>query len=207
MNWNDIDFSAIKNMVDSLSDEEKSRIQDMARQMMSQNALKKDEEGEEEKEVSLAERLGFEESLFVDLPGKMQDALEAADDMEDYYEDDPEADFSAAALFYAKALLEACRHALYEPIKTTLAPKGFGPKACTTLAIYRDALNEDGIHALVDAGHGESAGWMELKALLAWMELQLQRAEYDVIAYPDLLVIKQKLLEEKGILRPLRMEE
>ena len=68
-------------------------------------------------------------------------------------------------------------------------------------------MNEDGIHALVDAGHGESAGWMELKALLAWMELQLQRAEYDVIAYPDLLVIKQKLLEEKGILRPLRMEE
>ena len=112
MNWNDIDFSAIKNMVDSLSDEEKGRIQDMARQMMSQNALKKDEEGEEEKEVSLAERLGLEETVFVDLPGKMQDALEAADDMEDYYEDDPEADFSAAALFYAKSQLEASRHPL-----------------------------------------------------------------------------------------------
>ena len=34
MNWNDIDFSAIQKMVDSLSEEEKANLQSMAQNMM-----------------------------------------------------------------------------------------------------------------------------------------------------------------------------
>ena len=34
MNWNDIDFSAIQNMVNSLSDEQKENIRTMAQDIM-----------------------------------------------------------------------------------------------------------------------------------------------------------------------------
>ena len=105
MNWNDIDFSAIQNMVNSLSDEQKENIRTMAQDMMKGH----DTPVQEEEEAPVFDQLGIEEEQFTALPGKMQDDLEAALDAEQYYEDDPDADFSAAALFYSKALLEACR--------------------------------------------------------------------------------------------------
>ena len=83
MNWNDIDFSAIQNMVNSLSDEEKQNIQQMAKIMMKEAPIQ-----EEEEELTTSQRLGWDEGMFIQLPGKMQDDLESALDLEDYYEED-----------------------------------------------------------------------------------------------------------------------
>ena len=200
MNWNDIDFSAIQKMVDSLSEEEKANLQSMAQNMMRgdfEPNLDIQPEEEIEETDPLFQKLNMSEEEFENLPGTMQDALEAAIDLEDYYDEDLDADYSASVLFYAKALLNACRTNLYPHLKEMLAGM---PSAQTTLFSYLQALNESNIHTLVDQGKGESATWASLAALLSFMQLQLQRAEYDTISYADLVAIKHQLLDTKDLL-------
>ena len=200
MNWNDIDFSAIQKMVDSLSEEEKANLQSMAQNMMRgdfEPNLDIQPEEEIEETDPLFQKLNMSEEEFENLPGTMQDALEAAIDLEDYYDEDLDADYSASVLFYAKALLNACRTNLYPHLKEMLAGM---PSAQTTLFSYLQALNESNIHTLVDQGKGESATWASLAALISFMQLQLQRAEYDTISYADLVAIKHQLLDTKDLL-------
>ncbi len=200
MNWNDIDFSAIQKMVDSLSEEEKANLQSMAQNMMRgdfEPNLDIQPEEEIEETDPLFQKLNMSEEEFENLPGTMQDALEAAIDLEDYYDEDLDADYSASVLFYAKALLSACRTNLYPHLKEMLAGM---PSAQTTLFSYLQALNESNIHTLVDQGKGESATWASLAALISFMQLQLQRAEYDTISYADLVAIKHQLLDTKDLL-------
>ncbi len=202
MNWNDIDFSAIQKMVDSLSEEEKVNLQSMAQNMM-RGDIEPDMEQQAQEEIEetdpLFQKLNMSEEEFENLPGTMQDALEAAIDLEEYYDEDLDADYSASVLFYAKALLNACRTSLYPHLKEILAGM---PSAQTTLFSYLQALNESNIHTLVDQGKGESATWASLATLISFMQLQLQRAEYDTISYADLVAIKHQLLDTKDLLLP-----
>ena len=142
MNWNDIDFSAIQKMVDSLSEEEKANLQSMAQNMM-RGDIEPNMEQQAQEEIEetdpLFQKLNMSEEEFENLPGTMQDALEAAIDLEEYYDEDLDADYSASVLFYAKALLNACRISLYPHLKEMLAGM---PSAQTTLFSYLQALNE-----------------------------------------------------------------
>lgn len=195
MNWNDIDFSAIQNMVNSLSDEQKENIRTMAQDMMKGH----DTPVQEEEEAPVFDQLGIEEEQFTALPGKMQDDLEAALDAEQYYEDDPDADFSAAALFYSKALLEACRQRLFPVFKNVLDAKDLAAPGYTTLSQYLLALDDENIRKLADEGFADTSYWVSVRDLLRFAMLFLQRAEYDTISYSDLLAIKSRLIEEKEI--------
>lgn len=96
MKFSDIDFSAISRIMDSMSDEEKDKLNDMAQNMMSD--MQKPQESEEEEIDDFYAFLGIKEEDYQDLPGGVLDALEAACDLEQFYSEDPEADFSASIL-------------------------------------------------------------------------------------------------------------
>ena len=96
MKFSDIDFSAISRMMDNMSDEEKNKLNDMAQNMM--NNMKQNEEPEEE--TDFYEALNINEEDYADFPGSVLDQIEAGSDLEVYYEDVKDADFSASALFY-----------------------------------------------------------------------------------------------------------
>lgn len=116
MKFSDIDFSAISRMMDNMSDEEKNKLNDMAQNMM--NNMKQNEEPEEE--TDFYEALNINEEDFADFPGSVLDQIEAGSDLEVYYEDVKDADFSASALFYAKATLNMLRKYIYPVFKNFL---------------------------------------------------------------------------------------
>ena len=113
MKFSDIDFSAISRMMDNMSDEEKNKLNDMAQNMM--NNMKQNEEPEEE--TDFYEALNINEEDYADFPGSALDQIEAGSDLEVYYEDVKDADFSASALFYAKATLNMLRKYIYPVFK------------------------------------------------------------------------------------------
>lgn len=200
MNWNDIDFSAIQNMVNSLSDEEKQNIQQMAKNMMKEAPIQ-----EEEEELTTSQRLGWDEDMFIQLPGKMQDDLESALDLEDYYEEDQEDDLSAPVLFYAKALLDACRCQLAPIFRNVLNLTVFETVNYTTLGQYMDVLSDENIRILADEQFGETSLWITIREILSFTNLLLQRAQYDRISYSDLLILKERLIDKKEILLPFSL--
>ena len=79
MKFSDIDFSAISRIMDSMSDEEKDKLNDMAQNMMSD--MQKPQESEEEEIDDFYAFLGIKEEDYQDLPGGVLDALEAACDL------------------------------------------------------------------------------------------------------------------------------
>lgn len=200
MNWNDIDFSAIQNMVNSFSDEEKQNIQQMAKNMMKEAPIQ-----EEEEELTTSQRLGWDEGMFIQLPGKMQDDLESALDLEDYYEEDQEDDLSAPVLFYAKALLDACRGQLAPIFRNVLNLTVFETVNYTTLGQYLDVLSDENIRILADEQFGETSLWITVREILSFTNLLLQRAQYDRISYSDLLILKERLIDKKEILLPFSL--
>lgn len=200
MNWNDIDFSAIQNMVNSLSDEEKQNIQKMAKNMMKEAPIE-----EEEEELTTSQRLGWDEDVFIELPGKMQDDLESALDLEDYYEEDQEDDLSAPVLFYAKALLDACRYQLAPIFRNVLNLTTFEAVNYTTLEQYLEVLSDENIRTLADEQFGETSLWLTMREILSFTNLLLQRAQYDRISYSDLLILKERLIDKKEILLPFSL--
>lgn len=197
MNFNDIDFSAIKRMVDSLSDEERESLETMAKNMMNPNQEPQVVE-EIEEELPLFEKIGIDEEDFTNLPGLVQDQIEEAIDLEEYYEEDLNADYSASALFYIKAFLNLTKKEIGPIYKNVLSLH----QPLITLDDFIYPLNTETIHKLSDEQFGESSAWLSFKSLLQFLSLQNKRAEFDTISYPDLMMIKQKLFDEKGILLP-----
>lgn len=200
MKFSDIDFSAISRIMDSMSDEEKDKLNDMAQNMMSD--MQKPQESEEEEIDDFYAFLGIKEEDYQDLPGGVLDALEAACDLEQFYSEDPEADFSASILFYCKALLQMLRNYHY--------PNGFTNPATTTIQQYfLPLMQTETIHTLVDQNFyknvlelvGTPQGWVSHKNLLQQASILLSRAEYDFIRYEDLQSFKNLLIKEKGLLQ------
>lgn len=200
MKFSDIDFSAISRIMDSMSDEEKDKLNDMAQNMMSD--MQKPQESEEEEIDDFYAFLGIKEEDYQDLPGGVLDALEAACDLEQFYSEDPKADFSASILFYCKALLQMLRKYHYPIYKNVLELDGFTNPTTTTIQQYfLPLMQTETIHTLVDQNFGTPQRWVSHKNLLQQASILLSRAEYDFIRYEDLQSFKNLLIKEKGLLQ------
>ncbi|MBQ0065098.1 MAG: hypothetical protein KBT48_04990 [Firmicutes bacterium] len=195
MNFSDIDFSKVAQILNGMSDEEKQQMADMAQNMM--NNMNKPQEPVEEEQESFYDFLNIDEEEYADIPGSVLDEIEQAVEMEQYYEDVPESDFSASALFYAKAVLNMARKYQY-PIFSNVF-EGFKNPATTTLYNFLFPLmNDENIHKLVDEGF--SADWVQIRMVLQQMYVVLNRAEYDRVSYEDLQNVKNVLFGQKGLL-------
>ena len=202
MKFSDIDFSALSRIMDSMSDEEKDNLNKMAQNMMGD--LKTEEDSEENDDFYAY--LHIQEEDYQDLPGSVLDAIEAASDLEQYYEEDREADFSASVLFYCKAMLYLLRANHFPIYKNVLEQKDFIHAQMTTLQQYLlPLMNEDCLHKLVDEGFGNSQDWLAHQACLQQLSILLSRAEYDFIRYEDLQTLKDLLFKEKGLLRVTKL--
>lgn len=195
MKFSDIDFSSIANMMNQLSDEQKENLNSMAQDMMNKVQT------EPEEEISFYEYLHIDENDYKDLPGQVLDYLEAGSDMEQFYEEDENADISAAALYYAKAVLTMEREYHFPIFKNVLQVPGFSNPATTTIQSYWQALSDENIHHLVDEDFGTSEQWIKEKQLLQMVMICLNRAEYDFIHSQDLQVLKKALIDEQGLLQ------
>lgn len=196
MKFSDIDFSAISRMMDNMSDEEKNKLNDMAQNMM--NNMKQNEEPEEE--TDFYEALNINEEDYADFPGSVLDQIEAGSDLGVYYEDVKDVDFSASALFYAKATLNMLRKYIYPIFKNFF--DGFNNPSTTTIYSYLYPLmNQDNIHKLFDEEFGTPEGWMELKNALQQIYIILNRAEYDFVSYEDLQLLKDILFNQEVLLK------
>ncbi|MDO4466171.1 MAG: hypothetical protein Q4C49_04075 [Bacillota bacterium] len=198
MNFKDIDFSKVSQILNSMSDEEKENLANMAQDMM-KNMNKPQEEEVEEEAQDMYSFLNIEEEEYADLPGTVLDEMEQASELEQYYEDVKESDFSASALFYGKAVLNMCRKYQY-PIFSNLFD-GFKNVNMTTLYNYYFVLmNDENIRKLSDEGFGNQQDWIQVRLLLQQMYILVNRAEYDTIRYEDIQSIKNILFDQKGLL-------
>lgn len=202
MKFPGFDFNAIKNFVDNMSDEEKEQITNMAADMMQNmpNQNQPVQEEEEETEDVFA-YYGIDESLADRLGGEVLSALEAASDLEQYYEDDPEADLSASVLFLSKAVLQLLRKNA-APVFDEAGKPGFSNPNATTLFQYVQSLDEDLIQKLCDQAELSQEGVLQLKNDLMQLYILLQRAEYDRITAEELQACRQLLLAD-GLLEKL----
>ena len=191
MNFKDIDFSKVAHILDSMSDEEKENLGKMAQDMMNQNQA---EPAEEEEDVDFFEFLHIQEDDYTDLPGTVLDEIEAAVDMEVYYEEDMDADFSAVILFYAKAMLNMLRKYHYPIYRDVL---GMNQNvATTTLYSYLAPLmQEENIQKL-----GNSHLWIAHRECLQTLTILLSRAEYDTVNYQEVQMMKETLFNKKALL-------
>lgn len=199
MKFSDIDFSAISRMMDSMSDEQKEKMNEMADDMMSKYAQNQEEIVESQEDMY--EFLQIDEEDYSELPGIVLDQMEAACDLEQYYEDVRDSDFSGSILFLCKALVNMLRKYHYPIYKNVLNVSGFTNESMTTLYSYFSVLmNEETIHTLVDEGFGSSELWVAHKNLLSQAYILLNRAEYDSISYEELQNFKDLLFNQKGLL-------
>lgn len=102
MKFSDIDFGALSQMMNSLSDTDKEQLNSMANDMMARMQPEPEEE-----DVDYTEGLKLTED-YQTLDGRTLDALEQAWDLENFY-DGEEADYSGSVLFLQKALLNELR--------------------------------------------------------------------------------------------------
>lgn len=105
MNFSDINFSRINEMLNNLSENEKEQIDAMANNML--NQMREQNTSQEEEETDFKEGLHLSEE-YEKLDGGVLDALEQAWDLEDFY-DGQMSDYSGSVLFLQKALLKELR--------------------------------------------------------------------------------------------------
>lgn len=106
MNFSDINFNKISEMLNNLSESEKEQIDTMANNMMNQ-MRERTMPVEEEEEIDFRQGLHLSDEYDA-LDGAILDHLEQAWDLEDFYDGEP-ADYSASVLFLQKALLKQLR--------------------------------------------------------------------------------------------------
>ena len=175
MKFSDIDFSAISRMMDSMSDEEKDRLNNMAQEMM--DNMKNEQEPEQEEDMYAF--YGISEEEYEDVPGIVLDQMEAASDLEGYYEDVKDEDFSASVLFLSKAVLNMLRHYHFSVYKSVLEISKFSnPNMTTIYDFLYPLMNDETIQKLCDEGFGESSMWIEHRSMLQQIYTSLNRAEY-----------------------------
>ena len=203
MKFSDIDFSAISRMMDNMSEDQKSQINEMAENMM--NNINKEPIQQQEEDMDMYEFLHIDEEAYASL-GPVLDIIEQAVDLEQYYEDTQEVDFSASVLFYAKAILNVLRKHHYSIYKNVLETNGFSNPNITTIQSYLvPLLNDENLHKLQDEDFGSLQGWVDHKNFLMQMAVLLNRAEYDFISYQDLQSLKEQIFDQKRLLNILEL--
>ncbi|MCF0105138.1 MAG: hypothetical protein HUJ53_00085 [Holdemanella sp.] len=196
MKFSDIDFSAIQNMMANMSPEEKEKINDYAQSMMDQMKTAPVQE-----ETTFYEYLDINEEEYNHLNGKVLDCLESASDLEQYYEDISDADYSASVLFYAKAFLSMLRTNHYSIYRDVLQLPGFNNPNMTTLQSYLFPLmKEETIQTLINNGIGTLDSWYDHKMALQQVYTLLNKAEFDFISIEELESLKYLLFEENALL-------
>ena len=187
-------------MVDSLTEEEKESLSNMARNMaknmpesMNQAAQNFQQELEEEDNaLDYIDYLGIDENLANDLDGQTLSMLESGSDMEQYYSDIEEADLSASVLFYTKALLSLCRKYAAPRLADAGLTKFERPET-TTLYDYAWQLGQsEAMERLSDEKH-PARFFADLSVVLMQAYVLLQRAEYEFISQRDLQVLKDAM--------------
>lgn len=193
MKFSDIDFSALHQMMDSMNEEEKASLNDMANTMM--NNMKENPEDE----LDMYDFLHIQEEDYADMP--VLDLIESAVELEDFYDGDPEADYSASVLFYAKAVLGLLRTIHFPVYAHVLDLPDFQNAVNTTIYSYLAPLmNPDHIHTLVNENFGTTEAWNIHKNALQQIYVLLNRAEYDFIRYEELQTLKALLFDQKALL-------
>lgn len=200
MDFSGFDFNAIRNLVNSLSDEEAEALGKMAGNMM--NSMQKPA-AEEEETQNWTDYLHVEEGFEEAFSGDVLDALEAAADMEQFYEDTDDADYSAAVLFYAKATLLVLREQFAPLLFEKLNKPAFRHPEQTSLFNYVQELSyaADIQELFAQTGITVSAFHLLGRKLMEVFVL-LQRAEYDKVSKEELQVLKDMLLY-KHLLRSI----
>lgn len=205
MKFSDIDFSALSQMLNNMSPEEKDKLNNMAENMM--NNYKNEQEQEESEDITMYDFLGIDEEEYAQF-GPILDIIEQAVDIEQYYEDTKEVDFSGCILYYAKAVLNLLRTHHYPIYKNVLEAKGFSNPNITTLQSYlMPLMNEDNLHLLADEQFGSLQGWVDHKNFLLQLSVLLNRAEYDFISYEDVQTLKQALFTNKALFTILNITQ
>lgn len=198
MKFSDIDFNALGSMMNMLSEDEKERLNGMAEQMMEQMG-RPQEADESSEELTFQDALHLSDAQLDVLAPASLNALEAAFDLESFYDGDVDADYSGSALFYVKALLGMLRHSLYPVLKNVLG-KDMVPVNMTQLKDYM--LSQEDISRLVSEGFGSMAGWQRLAAVVNAGQAALLRAEFDTVSFGELEGLKQLLFAENGLFLP-----
>ena len=144
---------------------------------------------------------GINEEDYKDVPGIVLDQMEEASDLEVYYEDVKDEDFSASVLFLSKAVLNMLRHYHFSIYKNVLEISKFSnPNMTTIYDFLYPLMNDETIQKLCDEGFGESSMWIEHRSMLQQIYTALNRAEYDFINYETLQEIKSILFDKNGLL-------
>lgn len=197
MKFSDIDFSALSQMLNNMSPEEKDRLNNMAENMM--NNYKTEQPSETVEETTMYDFLEIDEEDYTDF-GPILDIIEQAVDIEQFYEDTKDVDFSGCVIYYAKAVLNLLRIHHYSIYKNVLEANGFSNPNITTLQSYLvPLLNEDNLHLLADEQFGSLQDWVDHKNFLLQLSVFLNRAEYDFISYDDLQSLKQIIFTNKAL--------
>lgn len=188
------DFSSISSLLNSLSDDEKENITEMARNMMNNMQQPSQDDAEElVEEASLFDGLGVDEVKYSELKGKILDQMEEAYELESYYDDDPDSDYSAPLLFYSKAYLTALKEYVY-PVYEEVKDLSSFPKAeQTDLYSYVLPLNESGMEDLVGAGYLTMEDWQQVSMLCMQAFVLLKKAESESVTFDELQAFKQEL--------------
>lgn len=189
MKLSDIDFGRLGQMMDSLSPEQKGSLDAMAQRMMENMSPADDAE----EAVDFMEALGLDERYEL-LDGNTLGALEAAWDMEDFYDADEDADYSAAVLFYGKAVLYELRRELFPLLKAVTGFSGHSLKDALA------ALDDETVERMTKEGIGSKEQWESLRAFLVQLLTQLYIAESDKVTCEMLQGVKRLVLDDGHLL-------
>ena len=118
---------------------EKDRLNNMAQEMM--DNMKNEQESEQEEDMYSF--YGINEEDYKDVPGIVLDQMEEASDLEGYYEDVKDEDFSASVLFLSKAILNMLRHYHFSVYKSVLEISKFSNPNMTTIYDFLYPLMND----------------------------------------------------------------
>ncbi|MGM9947997.1 hypothetical protein [Floccifex sp.] len=193
MKFSDIDFGRIKAMMDNLNDDQKEEINQFAQNMMNNMNEAKDQE----EEITFYEFLHIDEEEYKDCV--VLDLIEQACDIEMYYEDTLEVDYSGCVLYYTKAILILCRQYLY-PVYQELNVLNTSVSTTTLFSFLQPLMNEETIYLFVDENKTNSNTLISLRSFLQQSLMMLNRAEFDFVNYEDLQAFKQILFDQKNLL-------
>lgn len=188
MKLSDINFSAIEQMMSRLSDDEKANLDAMAQEMVGRMAPAPEED------VDYTEGLHLDEA-YQSLDGRTLDALEAAWDMESFYDGDVDADYSAAVLFYEKAVLNQLAHDVFPLARAIGDFKGHSLKEFVSF------LDDVQVEAFVKEGIGTMEAWSDMRNFLSSLVACLYGAESSPVSLVQLEALKRQVLDEGHLLK------
>lgn len=197
MDLSGFDFNAFRTLLNSLSEEEAASLSQMAGNMMDSLQQKAVQEAEEEPQ-NWMEYLHVDEHFAQAFSGRVLDALEAAADMEQFYEDIEGADYSASVLYYAKAVLLVLREKLAPLFARKMHKTNFDHPEQTTLFHYIQELSySPDIRDLTAVTGIPVTTWQMLGSKLMEVFVLLQRAEYDRVSLDELQSLKDLILRRE----------